>query len=358
MAGLITNYVWIWPKWDEVNHNVSSLSGTLQLGWTITKQTALGSNKAFCMCIMDDSNQKYCTFMSADETSLEVEMEEDGCFIKASINYTEVREDLAKEYLESIHESTDNMILDIDEDFFGCEYASQSLHDLLVPDLSMLDKFLYQLFCPLHQNGEAALDGFLTDLIEFIKHTKCKSEHNHRLCDNKTLNNSKDFFMKRSSIWNHYMCKTSEKSRILLIDGVIEELFQLNNRHLNALQRVGFCLSTSRKSYQPINPSLFVTCKGANSPNETVVTEHRTNPMEITERGRLLKTILRVFKASPPKLITVCRSIRDGYTPRKYFTKIEHTVLNAIRTNYQNAYIHHDNGLLGGKKGFKQYNKN
>ncbi|XP_061191110.1 uncharacterized protein LOC133199313 [Saccostrea echinata] len=356
MAGLIGNVVWIWPKWDQVNHNDSKTSGTLQFGWTITRQSKVGTDKAFCMCLTESiQQQKSCMFTSADETDMEVLMEEDACIIKRSIHYTEMREDLAREYLQSTHESFDNMILDIDEDFFGCEYASQPLYDLSV-DLNALDTYLFQLFCPLHQTGEAVLDRYLAEVIDFVKRTKCISENKPENCDGKTISNTKQFFLRKRSIWRPYICKTTKKERSSFIDGIIEELFKLNLKQLHAVQKVGFCLSTTRKTYQPISPSLFSICKGANSPNETAVTEHRTNPIEVSTRGQLLSSILNVFKESPPKIITVCRSVRDGYTPRQHFVQIENIILNSIRKNYRKAFIHYDKGLLGGKNGFKQSN--
>ncbi|XP_062607921.1 uncharacterized protein LOC134269733 [Saccostrea cucullata] len=354
MAGLIKNVIWIWPKWDQVNHNETRTSGTIHLGWTITKQTKNGTDKAFCMCIAEDTEQqKSCVFTSADETDMEVAMEEDACIIKRSIHYTEMREDVAKEYLQTTPEAFDNMILDIDEDFFGCEYASQSLYDLSV-DSNTLDNYLFQLFCPLHQSGEAVLDKYLSEVVEFVKRTKCISENKPENCDSKIISETKQIFQKKRSIWRPYICKSTRKERNSIIDGIIKELFKLNLKQLSAIQRVGFCLSTTRKTYQLIGPSMFTICKGANSPKETAVTEHRTNAMEVSTRGQLLSNILQVFKESPPKLVTVCRSVRDGYTPKKHFAQIESIVLNSIRKNYRKTFIHYDKGLLGGKKGFKQ----
>lgn len=61
-------------------------------------------------------------FFLEDEINLEVEMENDLCFVKRFIGFIEIREDLVVEYFNFIYNNVD-IILDIDEDFFGCEYV-------------------------------------------------------------------------------------------------------------------------------------------------------------------------------------------------------------------------------------------
>lgn len=353
MAGLIKHVVWVWPKWDQVNHNFTKSSGTIQLGWTITKQSSQGNSKDFCQCMVEDSGQKICMFTSMEEKTNEVEMEEDLCIIKRTITFAEMVEGEAMEYLESMNKNVD-MILDIDEDFFGCEYASRPLYDLLVPDLGDLDAFLSELFCPLKQSAEISLDNILVELIEYIKTRKCMSGNNYMKCSSKVLKDAKYFFMKKSNVWRPHLCEISKTKKNFDISGIIREFFKLSKIQLSALQKVGFCLSTTYKTYQLLNPSLFATCKGANSPNETAVTEHRTNAREVRARARLLSNILQVFRESPPNLVTVCRSIRDGYTPRKYFKDIERLVLRALQINFPKTRVHYDSGLLNGKIGFRQ----
>lgn len=350
MAGFIKHVVWVWPEWDHINHNASKSSGTIQIGWTIVQQSSLGAEKDFCMCITDETGQK-CMFFSEDETNPEVEMENDLCFVKRSIGFTEIREDLAVEYLNSIHKNVD-IILDIDEDFFGCEYASQPLFDHAVPNIEVLDSFLNQLCCPMNPPAEKVLDNFLTDLIEFIKLNNCRFEK-HRECRNNLWNKIKQFYLNKSSLLRSHLCSDALKNTTLLFDLIIKEFLELNKFQLSAIQTVGFCLSTTHKTYQLLNPSLFGLCKGANSPNETVVTEHRTNRKEVHTRGELINNILGVFRRNPPKFVTVCRSIRDGYTPRKYFKDIEYLVLKAIRSNYPDTRVFYDDGLLNGKTGFR-----
>ena len=353
MAGLIKHVVWVWPKWDQVNHNFTKSSGIIQLGWTKTKQSSQGNSKDFCQCMVEDTGQKVCMFTSLEEKTNEVEMEEDLCIIKRTITFAEMEEGEEMEYLESMNKYVDT-ILDIDEDFFGCEYASRPLYDFLVPDLGDLDGFLCELFCPLKQSAEISLDNILVYLIEYIKTRKCMSGNNHMKCSSKDLKDAKYFFMKKSNVWRPHLCDISKTKKNFHISRIIREFFKLSKIQLSALQKVGFCLSTTYKTYQLLNPSLFATCRGANSPNETAVTEHRTNAREVRARARLLSNILQVFREIPPNLVTVCRSIRDGYTPRKYFKDIERLVLRALRINFPKTRVHYDSGLLNGKVGFRQ----
>lgn len=61
-------------------------------------------------------------FFLEDEINLEVEIENDLCFVKRFIGFIEIREDFVVEYFNFIYKNVD-IILDIDEDYFGCEYV-------------------------------------------------------------------------------------------------------------------------------------------------------------------------------------------------------------------------------------------
>ncbi|KAK3091069.1 hypothetical protein FSP39_016892 [Pinctada imbricata] len=88
-------------------------------------------------------------------------------------------------------------------------------------------------------------------------------------------------------------------------------------------------------------------------PGDDVAHIHETNPEEIKNRTANINIMLSALKSFTPSLITVCRSIRDGYTPRKHFKLIEKDILETAETCFRNLRVHYDSDLQGGKSGWR-----
>jgi len=61
-----------------------------------------------------------------------------------------------------------------------------------------------------------------------------------------------------------------------------------------------------------------------------------------------------VARRSRPLLVTVCRSVRDGYTPRSLAAHIETGILSALRRQRRSGTmtVIYDNDLLAGRGGW------
>ena len=99
----------------------------------------------------------------------------------------------------------------------------------------------------------------------------------------------------------------------------------------------------------------FQTCKGI--PNNEGTAYHMPNRAEEWDRANRLRSILSYIftKYEVPGITTVCRSVRDGYTPLSYFSSIEKHIIDALR--YASAHnddlnFHYDDKLLFGSSGW------
>ncbi|GFR84485.1 UPF0489 protein C5orf22 [Elysia marginata] len=133
-------------------------------------------------------------------------------------------------------------------------------------------------------------------------------------------------------------------------------LAPLDDNQLQALAEVGICFQVSLHSYDEARVGHFRLCDGYNRPNETVVTFFTPNREDVQTRGKRLQSILGQVSATPD-IVTVCRSVRDGYTPRTHFRQIENLILDALKNRYSRSrgegiQIMYDRDLLGGKDGW------
>lgn len=54
-------------------------------------------------------------------------------------------------------------------------------------------------------------------------------------------------------------------------------------------------------------------------------------------------------------LVTVCRSVRDGYAPSRHWKQIEEGVLSMLRGRFGPLDVQYDPGLLGGPGGWEHH---
>lgn len=129
----------------------------------------------------------------------------------------------------------------------------------------------------------------------------------------------------------------------------------LSAKQIATLKKIGFCLTTTINSYLPLTNPGFQICMGSNTPVDSMVLAHRPTKNETILRTSTLLKILNSLHR--PRLVTVCRSVRDGYTPRFQYYLIEHGVMKAISSVFSNVKVHYDPWLLGGKHGWPHRHK-
>ena len=139
MAGLVSRFVWIWPTWDVrmLSNATPHQSTMVELGWFKTDAAGTAATAEYCACesvLVDQISGtalRRCVYnnLTTDEEST---MPPDRC--RAITTYT-------SEYVSADHvvnmmtssphwiaaEDVAGVIIDIDEDFFGCESPSDLL---------------------------------------------------------------------------------------------------------------------------------------------------------------------------------------------------------------------------------------
>ena len=155
----------------------------------------------------------------------------------------------------------------------------------------------------------------------------------------------------------------------------VEAASQLRERHpgaFHALSRTGFCLNSTPQHIAHTGDRQFrilvQVCqegvgyeqytsavsggrkKGRRSeddddgPIDTIVSAEAAGAAQSRDRmaerikvaSRFLHSTLLSLRA-PPALVTVCRSVRDGYTPREMWAQIERGLLGAIESSFASA---------------------
>ncbi|KAK3091266.1 hypothetical protein FSP39_018463, partial [Pinctada imbricata] len=365
LTGLIGKIIWIWPSWDQKDHDMPFLHQKMEIGLVMTDE----SDKTFCVCEMNESKQRVCAGVLneyVDNKFVEmVDMDPNFCIIKRTFINEEIREEVAAERLsQSLSTSgSQGTILDIDEDYYGCMHAIRPLLEagLTEERVFALDDIIDELFCPKNAAEEFLTDQLLVGFLNKIFKLRCtrgmKDVTGHECLDKIIIAMFKGQ-LRRKVLQNYSNLLCSErkvkKTHKRSIKRLVKEFFRLNNAQNKALQYVGFCFQSTPLSFNLTNDVSFKTCQGSNTPNDSVVIEHQTNIREITERTKSFRRILSVVKKANPKLVTLCRSTRDGYTPRQFFSKIENDVIDSLRHIYTNTKVLYDTELLGGRKGWPE----
>ena len=269
--------------------------------------------------------------------------------------------------------SRQGFLLDIDEDFFGCEPVAQRLYDVHL-DQALLDAIssrVGKIFCGGTAEHELLSDYIFNSIIQFlIKNRYVCSKMGH-LSDIYEILRSRCVI----SVYQHITERLQQKlisMNSLFVDSIfcgsensmyrksllfelIKLLAPLKNVQLQAVAEVGICFQVSVHSFNEAMVGHLRLCDGYNRPNQTVVTFYTPTPDDIAARGKRLHRILGRLDVAPD-VVTLCRSVRDGYTPRPHFRQIEDTVLNKLEAKYSESggslRVMYDRDLLGGKEGW------
>lgn len=278
-----------------------------------------------------------------------------SCDVHTTLNVITAEETLAVESLLDSNIQNSNIVLDIDEDYYGCTLPAQDLVDVgvTVDNLQDFNDILDKLFCPQNVGQENKTDKMLHIAVEMLKSEEaCKKVAKFAKCTGVARRATTLYYLERESLNLKIRCPLANTKYAILLRKLVSKLSTLNTTQLSTLQVVGFCISTMLPATSNLWESTFGVCIGNNVPGQTMVFDHPTNSSEIVYRTSVLKNILKSLKKANIQITTVCRSIRDGYTPRKHFHHIEHDVLNALNVLGRRTQFHFDSWLLGGKKGW------
>lgn len=364
MAGLFKKVIWVWPSWDEETHEADDISQIFGNGIVVTGKNG---DRQFCDChfAKDGKTKTECQFVnrtlfSRNEDYDGSKIDVKHCDVKQSGIHQEIVDynALNKLVLGQLVAQGDSLLLDIDEDFFGCVLRGQSLVDKNMPwnEVEEIDSLLNELICPQLTAHEELGNRFMQLLLALVvKHCKSSKEDAVACVDPKTRK-GKAFTSEVNRVANSYLnkgifCETSITEQQKRLEMLLEYFIHLSVEQIRACAELGFCMQTSPRSY---HANGFQLCHGANEPNTTIVTTHLPGENELYLRLKRLHRMLHAGKYPRPRMVTLCRSVRDGYTPVEYFKNIEKTVIESILSSRDDVTFNvtYDVNLLGGKRGW------
>ncbi|XP_046847474.1 uncharacterized protein LOC124441085 isoform X2 [Xenia sp. Carnegie-2017] len=346
MTGLFQKIIWVWPSWDE------------------------DGVEYFCACVYEGRDVSLCKF--TNRTMFDAHGNYNGskidpklCKVKVEIDVVEIADYLALNKLidGTLIREGESVLLDIDEDYFGVVLRGHTLLDVGISwsTVDEIDEILSEMFCPDVIAHEGVSNHFMQLLLSLlIKH--CKSNETDSMeCAIPDTPQNKQFSAAVSRIIKRYLgkdifCGAEGNDFQKRFELLIELFLSLNVQQLRTCAEMGFCMQTSPRS---LSVNGFSLCHGANPPNSTLVTQHTPSKNELILRLKRLRRMLHKGRYPNPGMVTVCRSVRDGYTYVKYFEDIEKSLIKIIKSsrNDVNFKVIYDVNLLGGKGGWSKRHK-
>ncbi|KAL8580105.1 hypothetical protein ACOMHN_061220 [Nucella lapillus] len=378
LTGLISRYIWVWPDWDYADHVNDSHHSVADViaGWRIYSPPDGKPFQRHCACMRtrlphSQSEGWECWNDESDLTDIggSSVIKSKQCKAVLTAVVENVHEKKALELLKSGDwiRQDERVLLDIDEDYFGCESSVMPLYNAgLTQDfINQLSDLVSQFLCVNEVRFELIADKVFHTAVQIVRDFKTnlcgeKQSHDQAGCvsefeaDKALIHLIPKFTktLRKAEVFT-LMCHGTSGEVILQI--LLRMLFSLNFKQLDALNYVGMCLETAPTSmaYEP--DSLHI-CHGFNIPSDTQVTFHVPTVKENAMRSEILKNTLSLLPQQP-KLVTVCRSMRDGYTPWAVFSAVEKSVMGILRSVFPGVAedsFHFDENLLGGKKGWPE----
>lgn len=386
ISQLLSRVIWSWPSWDAASHASHSdfEHNILQVGTTTVRMSAEDESEemAFCVC-SSNRGGKECSIMNTTEPQDEPIIDEKDCAIKAKGVFEVIRDNATSAKLRRSSEwipsplfsssSSSSFILDIDEDFFGTESPAQVLFRrarLQWKTIKRITEISSQLFCPNDVEAETASDKLVGSLIDTVV-MDCKTSvgardpgsplraKNSGACET-VLQDVRSFvgaFLRRilsSSL--SLLCSGDEPLLLRRIEELTRLFILLDGDQLKVLQQVGFCIKASPKTFffeRLTDLHTFGVCCGWNTPNDTVVTYHYPSTAEINGKLKQLQRTLASRNFPTPGIVTIARSMRDGYTSKPNFDLIEDGLLQVLQSVFpeKEMRVVYDEDLMSGRRG-------
>ena len=263
--------------------------------------------------------------------------------------------------------ATGNIILDIDEDYFGVDLPAQALLDsgLDWEAVRIIDFTLKRIFCPRRIDHEPRGNQMLREFINsFIRLCRRSVHSDDDTCASVAIGPAIGVINKLMlAHWTKdpdIFCAKNSKAIYNSATELtmVSTLFSIY--HLRVLMEFGFCFETSPASriFRDEGHGTIGLCMGFNTPNASVVVVHKPEAAEIRARTTQLRKMLEIIDARHrPSVVTLCRSVRDGYTPRSVFSSIEANILGIFKDLPGHYDVVYDENLYGGEGGWPDRHK-
>ena len=362
MIGLIDHFVWIAPNFtqdlDTSDRGALRRTKVVEMGVVEVKRRDERdrevSEQRLCECETPPTRRFLrCSYMEMEESSQSDESEPimkliypDSCKNRRAYNRTVV---YAKDAVQELRSGRlldfvrrDNLILDIDEDFFGIELPWQKLVDAHVSSdvLKQFNSALSDLLCTYNAHDEARSNQVMQHIFKFYV-AKCNfspqkdnADQGFVFCKKDVEDLSDECF---TEVVVHYwkqtprlFCPENDAQFRTDLMSVFDTMTQLPLKQLQVIFDLGFCLQASPKTLD-FNESPSVTiCHGHNDPAHSFTQVHRPSADELRSSMLTMKQLLDALP--PPQLVTIARSSRDGFVPRDLAPRIEQELLGHLWT--------------------------
>lgn len=253
------------------------------------------------------------------------------------------------------------LIVDIDEDFFGVQLPSavpiQQDWDLL--DILQISLTLEKMLCPpaeLTGAEEIDIDSWFQQTVRsFIKARCFDSSRCLPFYDNMSLSLScKDEILRAASTLDSRWSCPNRDSVIFNMIRLVMLLSFHPIQSLNVLMEAGVCLEVASRTYKT-QPHIGL-CFGHNYPGASAVAEFVPVYEEIIELARNMTRILKATLPRRPAVITIARSVRDGYSIRKNQPLVELVIKIVLKRVYNltGENFNYSEFLAGGQRGWAE----
>lgn len=351
LTGLIKEIIWIWPKWDYTSHFAEYSLSLIQAGTITTRR-----GRRFCLCMFDsDSSENTCFYNSLSDTSSGVvHLDLQDCDVRHTVKYVELREDIAADYFQRRKDNLSGrteVLLDIDVDFLYFMNAGESLIRANVSRdvVDDINSNLCRLLCPNSGEQETEMDRFISEFIQRIQSHKIKRKFVFNFTDLYTK--GMNFFRKDKLKWLSYSCPVTAEQTRLFISRFVRNVASLSASQLAALRETGFCLSPGRRSLKELPEKVFTICTGDSFLFN--LQRNFVDPSKQLKRLRDFRDMVTEVCNLPVKLVTISRSVRDGFTDRILETRHEKLILDILQRTLPNTNVFYDTTMLGGRNGFR-----
>lgn len=345
-AGLINEVIWVQPDWND-NSNITRLQDAY-VGEYFKKKMCYCTKRLrrkptpktpYRCSVAPDRTQN--NDGEDDDDVPAVHIQESQCKKLNRFRFHVVSESKFKNVFK--FRKSKNIIIDIDEDFYGVESGVKRFIEqgISLRTQELLDSLFSDLYCPTSTSQELELHRSMQNLFQEVFHLRRTGREQ----------NLQQFQHVISKHTKHFMCRTS------LIGPFSMLIANLDITEVQALLKARFCLFNSPRLNENKEELGFALCHGTIYPADKLNKIHVGTLPEIDQRAALMKRILfHVNSFVKPSIYTICRSLRDGYTPREQQRYIERNVLQVatevIRKNHQKEYIVYDSQLVYGKQGW------
>ena len=157
------------------------------------------------------------------------------------------------------------------------------------------------------------------------------------------LKSNPQFIKKISELAKNHRCYADQ------MDQFIRFLSSLNSKEASVISQLHFCLMMAPRPNQPTMP--YGLCEGFVNRYKDLNPIHVGNTKDIEQRSKRLSHILsHITQKNDLKLVTISRSLRDGYTPRDQQMSIEKNILQTLKDSIRSKHtirVMYDKQLFG-----------